>query len=148
MFTKSILTAVAAAVALAAPVAAAEANSGRDMQAAILNLDSAAFTTNELALIGAEKNDQRKAERAAYILDQKNATTGGVNGGHDMQASILGVDGAAFNTNELGQIAGEKTQGSKANRAAFIASENGRDVISSAVASDYTGAEHRGRDDS
>ena len=73
MFTKSILTATAAAVALAAPVGAfaSSLNDGHEMQAAILSLDASQFTTNELAQISAERNDADKAVRAAYILDQK-----------------------------------------------------------------------------
>ena len=54
MVTKSILAAAALAVAL--PFAA-NANDGQAMQAATLNVDASAFTTNELAQIAAERGD-------------------------------------------------------------------------------------------
>lgn len=75
MITKSILTAAALAVALPFAAVAGGTNDGQAMQAALLNVDSSTFTTNELARIAAERGDQRKAERAAQIISERNGAT-------------------------------------------------------------------------
>ncbi|AUH65427.1 hypothetical protein [Paracoccus zhejiangensis] len=145
MFTKSILTAAALAVAL--PFAA-NANDGQAMQAATLNVDASAFTTNELAQIAAERGDTRKAERAARIQAQKTEVPGVTNAGRDMQAAILNLDPANFTTNELAQIDAETSALAKAERIEKILDEkSGATVSTSGVKSLTVEYVHHGRDD-
>ena len=77
MFAKSIIAAAALAVSMPFAVTAASANAGHDMQAELLGLDPAQFTTSELAQIGAENNFETRADLANFILSQKSA--GGLN---------------------------------------------------------------------
>lgn len=137
MFTKSIFTAAALAVALPFTAFAASPNEGQAMQAAILNVDPAAFTSNELAQIAAERGDQNKAERAALILAQRNGTSDVTNGGPD-----------AFTSNELARIDAETSDIAKAERAAQIRSEKtGATVSTLGDKSMAVGYVHHGRDD-
>lgn len=73
MFAKSIIAAATLAVSLPFAVTAASANAGHDMQAALLGLDAAQFSTSELAQIGAESNFETRAELARFILSQKSS---------------------------------------------------------------------------
>lgn len=148
MFTKTIAAAAALAVALPFTAFAAGPNDGQAMQAALLNVDASAFTTNELARIAAEQGDQRKAERAAQILSQKTGVSGVSNEGRDMQAAILNFDPAAFTTNELARIDAETTDLAKAERAAQIRSEKSGATVSTSGSQSLTvGYTHHGRDD-
>lgn len=73
------------------------------------------------------------------------AFAGGINPGHEMQAKLLGLNAAEFSTSELAEIAAEKNNGQRAERAAYIVSQRG---ITSAVAYDsvYNHDEYRGHD--
>lgn len=62
----------ATAIAAAMPMAAL-ANAGHDMQAALLNVDAASFTTSELAQIASEEGIQDRSAQAKFILSQKNS---------------------------------------------------------------------------
>ncbi|WP_299906662.1 hypothetical protein [uncultured Paracoccus sp.] len=145
MFTKSILT--AAALAVAFPFAA-NANDGQAMQAETLNVDASAFTTNELAQIAAERGDQNKADRADRILAQKAEVPGVTNAGRDMQAAILNLDPANFTTNELARIDAETSDQAKVERIEKILDEkSGATVSTSGVKSLTVEYVHHGRDD-
>lgn len=148
MFAKTILTAAIAAATLAAPVAAAEISAGHAMQAAILNLDPSDFSRAELAQIAAERDEERRDERAAFILAQRDASPSAANAGHRMLAVTLGLDPAEFTASELGQIAGEEDEAREDERADYIRKYGRADLISSAVASDVDRSQRRGRDDS
>lgn len=147
MFAKTILTAAIAAAALAAPVAAKQVSAGHAMQAAILNLDASDFTPAELAQIAAEDDGQRRDERAAFILAQRNATPSTTNAGHRMLAATLGLDPSEFTSNELAQIAGEDDQAREDERADYIRKYGRSDKVPSAVVHDDD-LNTRGRDNS
>lgn len=148
MLTKSIFTVAAFAVALPFTAFAAGSNGGQAMQAALLNVDASNFTANELARIDAEKGDQRKADRAALILDQRAGVPSGANGGQAMQAALLNVDASAFTTNELARIDAEKGDQRKLDRARQILREqNGATVSTLGDSAVRAGYVHIGRDD-
>lgn len=65
------ITAAALVATFAVPAFASEINPGREMQAKLLGLSAAEFSTSELAQIASEKNDDQRASRAAYIVSQR-----------------------------------------------------------------------------
>ena len=69
MLNKLVLAAVATAVAL--PVAASEITAGRAMEAELLNLDASTFSLSELGQISSEDNDNDRADRARFILQER-----------------------------------------------------------------------------
>ncbi|TWI35223.1 hypothetical protein [Paracoccus sulfuroxidans] len=93
MFAKSIIAAAALAVSMPFAVTAASANAGHDMQAELLGLDPAQFTTSELAQIGAENNFETRADLARFILSQKSA---------GLNSNAVAMDNTA--TNGLGSM--------------------------------------------
>ncbi len=70
MLNKLVLAAIATSIAL--PVAASEISPGRAMIADLLNLDAAAFSLNELEQISSEETEGERADRAKFILEQRN----------------------------------------------------------------------------
>lgn len=71
-----------------------------------------------------------------------------INAGRQMQADLLGLNASEFTNSELAQIAGEKTEGERATRAAYIVEQRNRGV-SAAVAHDvqsYSANARRGHD--
>lgn len=95
-------------------------NDGHAMQAKLLGVEGQGFTGAELAQIAAEKGAEDRAARAAYIQAQKSAVTG-QNAGHEMLASLLGLEGQGFSGAELAQIGAEDTAEDRAARASFLA---------------------------
>lgn len=95
-------------------------NDGHEIQARLLGVEGQGFTASELAQIAGEKGADRRAECARNILEQKSVVTG-ANPGHEMLAHLLGVEGQGFSASELTQIAGEKGDAQRDNRASFVA---------------------------
>lgn len=65
------LTIAALLSVLAVPAFANGYNPGHQMQADLLNLDAAQFTTNELAQIDAEESVSDRVARIRLILEEK-----------------------------------------------------------------------------
>lgn len=68
-------TVAALVAAFAVPAFASDINPGRAMQAKLLGLNAAEFSTSELAQIAAEKKGDQRASRAAYIVSQRGVSS-------------------------------------------------------------------------